>query len=222
MDEIVQSDWDVQVNVNWKRIDLDNLIVLHQGVVLNQHAFYFRMIYKTVNSLIDTGIMKHLVDNHLRRKRAIKIEESTKVLGLKELAFGFNIWLGFCFLSLVAFIMEMIIYSRRKAKTLKKIKFSKVYPTKVRKDFDVSCMILMNSKLKVYERFKIRKKNSTSQKFDQATNSEFNDIEIFLNVASECREDELDDLTNSIRGKSIKVKGKLKGMSRIVVIISEN
>lgn len=31
-----------------------------------------------------------------------------------------------------------------------------------------------------------------------------------------------DDLTNSIRGKSIKVKGKLKGMSRIVVIISEN
>jgi hypothetical protein len=157
MDQIVKSDWDVNVNVNWKHIDPASLIILHQGIVIQNRAFYFRMIYKTVNSLIDTGILKHIVDNHLRRKRAIKNEEATKVLSLDELHVGFNIWLGCCLIAFGAFMLEKLVLPRKKHKSVRKLKYVQIHPIAQSGDVDIECIFLENSREEIYKKFKAKK-----------------------------------------------------------------
>jgi len=89
-------------------------------------TFYFRMFNKIIDDLIPTGVMNHLIENHYTKKfRKIENDETEpKVLNYDDLSFGFNIWLGFCLISLVGFIAEHIYKLIR----TKKIKFAKVHP----------------------------------------------------------------------------------------------
>ena len=79
-----------------------------------------------INNLIPTGIMTHLIENFYTKKWKFKKSETEpKVLSLDDLLFGFNIWLGSCLVSFVAFVAEHGVgYIRRP----KKVKFAKVRP----------------------------------------------------------------------------------------------
>lgn len=116
LDLISQTSFNQIKNVSWNRIPD---IVVHtslQTFAFEKQAFYTRMMQKTVNSLVDTGIMKYLVDFYLNRVGYLKVFDIPKVLKLDDLEFGFNIWLAFCGFSLLAFMMEKIFKPVKKFK----------------------------------------------------------------------------------------------------------
>jgi hypothetical protein len=107
-----------------------------------QSAFYFRMIEQTTNRFIDTGVMNYLLKAFLKEKINIKKSgDPPKVLTLEDLSFGFNIWIGFCIISIVSFILESLfalLYIQWKRINIKKInRYAKIYPAKHVKDIKV-------------------------------------------------------------------------------------
>lgn len=119
---------------DWNRIS-DVLYTSHEAFVFFDLAFYFRMFKKTVDSLIDTGVMKYLTENYYSKKKEyIKASSTPKVLTVKALAFGFNIWLGVCGCSIAAFIAEISRGKWKKNVKVVKVKFAKVHPLMVKED----------------------------------------------------------------------------------------
>ncbi|CAG9801205.1 unnamed protein product [Chironomus riparius] len=97
--------------LNWYK--LDNIVVytFHDAFVFMDNAFYFRMYNKIINDFIPTGIMNHLITNfYIRKFDYEKIIEDPKVLNLADLAFGFNIWLCACLVSVFGFIAEHVTF----------------------------------------------------------------------------------------------------------------
>jgi len=93
---------------NWHQLD-DILYTSHDAFVFVQAAFYYRMFKKIVDMLIDTGIMKHYTENYFTKKvRLETLQSAPKVLCVNDLTFGFNIWLGFCCLSAIVFVAEIM------------------------------------------------------------------------------------------------------------------
>ena len=87
----------------------DKIYVSHEVFGFKQDAFYYSMFRKVINNLIDTGVMKYLSENYYSAKpKFLKVRVGPKVLRVGDLSFGFNIWLGFCILSFIAFIFEQI------------------------------------------------------------------------------------------------------------------
>lgn len=128
IEDIIQNELDEKVNPKWNQIEVKDIYVSHQAFIFQQHSFYFRMLHKTVNNLIDTGVVKYLLDNHLKRKKIVKLEDHARVLRLKDLLHGFNIWLGFCGISFVVFLVE-VLSKIKEHKKLNKLKYAKVHPS---------------------------------------------------------------------------------------------
>jgi len=98
-------------------------------------AFYTRMLMKIVDNLIPTGIMNYLIEVHYTRKwKFAKVGKAPQVLTLDDLAFGFNIWLGCCLLSLFGHVAEHLVRFVTKPK---KLKFAKVHPIDDKDDEEV-------------------------------------------------------------------------------------
>jgi len=94
---------------NWIKLR-DSFYVTHGSFALLQNAFYFKMIQETTNKLIDTGIVQQLLEDQLGKKINFKkLEQQPKVLELKDLSFGFNIWIGFCCISIFSFVLEILV-----------------------------------------------------------------------------------------------------------------
>ena len=83
----------------WNRFDED-FYTNRVAIVLQQSSFYFRMIKSVVDRLIDTGVVKYLARTRMKLKYPNPESEPT-VLSIDDLMFGFNIWLGFCGISLI-------------------------------------------------------------------------------------------------------------------------
>ncbi|CAG9806656.1 unnamed protein product [Chironomus riparius] len=156
IEDLLQSELDAEVNPMWNKIELENIYVAHQAFIFHQHSFSFRILFKTVNSLIDTGVIKHLTEDYLRQKKFLKIIESRKVLDLNDLSFGFIIWLGFCGISIAAFFFEFLKKPDR-VKPPRLFKFAKVhpylqnFPIKNAKKLKVLNQTFQNFKVKVRE-----------------------------------------------------------------------
>lgn len=120
-----------KIHDDWNRLEGTTFFVGYSTLTMFQSSFYFRMIELTTNHLIDTGIMAYLVEAIAQKKVNIKRpKDPLKVLKLKDLSFGFNIWFGFCCISVLSFVFEIL-----NAKLLKKCKKhtfgkfnAKVYP----------------------------------------------------------------------------------------------
>ena len=109
---------------------------LDTALVTSQDAFYFygaayytRMFMKIIDNLIPTGVMNYLIEEHYTRKwKFVKDEKGPKILTVNDLAFGFNIWLGSCFISILGFVVERFIKFMKKPV---KVKYAKVHPVKI-------------------------------------------------------------------------------------------
>lgn len=110
------AEYTKQQSDNWIKLK-DVMHVTHGGIVAKPNSFYFEMIEKTVHSLIDTGVMNYLIENHIGRKLTFrKPENEPKVLSINDLLFGFNIWLGFCVLSVICFFVEYLCWPGNRLK----------------------------------------------------------------------------------------------------------
>lgn len=101
---------------NWIKLE-EAMHVTHGSLVTQPNAFYFGMIEKIVDSLIDTGVIDYLIENDIGTKlKFTKPKSEPSVLNMGDLYFGFNIWLGFCVVSVFSFLVEQIGWPIRKFK----------------------------------------------------------------------------------------------------------
>ncbi|CAG9810205.1 unnamed protein product [Chironomus riparius] len=134
-------------NQKWNKLEDLELFTSQDVFYFYGAAYYTRMLVKVIESLIPTGIMNHLIEKYYTKKwKFPKIEKEPKVLTLDDLAFGFNIWLGCCLLSLVGHVAEHFVRFVRKPK---KLKFAKVHPINDEDDVDDISMpeLLMTFKI---------------------------------------------------------------------------
>jgi len=88
-----------------------------------------------IDDLIPTGVMNHLIEKYYTKTwKFAKVGKEPQILTLDDLAFGFNIWLGFCLLSLVGHVAEHLVRFITKPK---KLKFAKVHPINDEDDVEV-------------------------------------------------------------------------------------
>jgi len=108
------------------------------------------MFKKTVDRLIDTGVMIHLSNEHYTRKHSYyKVLDGPKVLSLDDVDFGFNIWFGFCLFSFLIFVIEnMSQRLKTKEKDRQKFKFAKVHPMTATVD-ELTCELKLTT-LKIF------------------------------------------------------------------------
>jgi hypothetical protein len=195
IEDLVQNELDSEAAPRWNKIDLENIFVSHQFFIFHQHSFYFRMLHKTVNTLIDTGIMNHLINNHLRQNKFVKVEEHAKVLNIKDLSYGFNIWLCCCSISIIAFIMEFVY--KLNVPTVKKVKFAKVHPDE--KSVENLKLVHEISK-ETIKKFKIKQIQSNDKKLSLAVESKVskNRVPNSQNLTSSVMTTKNDEIPGSI------------------------
>jgi len=146
MDEFYLNYYDTQFkqnNISWNKLNDFLVMRTFDAFTFIGSSFYFRMLNKVISNLIPTGIMSHLVENFYSKKIKFKrIGKDPKILNVDDLAFGFNIWLGFCAISVVAFVIELILGLKCCRKNLsfmvlkrklinRKMKFEKVHPVSI-------------------------------------------------------------------------------------------
>lgn len=130
-----------QENIKWNRLENVLLWRTFDAFTFKGSSFSYRMLNKVINDLIPTGIMNLLIEKYYTKKWTyLKVEKLPKVLDVDDLAFGFNIWLGFCGISGVSFLLEMIsrlkifkftIFMNTQSNNVKiwKYKSAKVHPS---------------------------------------------------------------------------------------------
>jgi hypothetical protein len=137
---------------DWNKMEDFVFYTTYDAFVFGECTHTFRMLHKTVNNLIPTGIMKYLIEEYYTKKWNFKKPESDpKVLDLNDLEFGFLIWLGFFPFSFLAFSVELCLKYRIRSK---KVKFAKIHPELSDPDDDLDSDL--NSEL--VEKFRIKKK----------------------------------------------------------------
>lgn len=131
VDELFQNELELRRSRNyfWNQLT-EPLYTSHEAVGMYQNSFAFRMFKKTVDRLIDTGVMSHLSNKHYTRKHTYyRVLDGPKVLSLDDVSFGFNIWFGFCLFSFLIFVIENLTkIIKTNEKDQKKYKYAKVYP----------------------------------------------------------------------------------------------
>ena len=105
-------------NIDWNRIGYRNMFTSQKVIAFHDHAFYFRMLKKTIDSMIDTGQMDNLVKiSYKRNLQSFGVTyNGPKVLAMSDLEFGFLIWVGCCCVSIIGFMIEQLFRLVKKTK----------------------------------------------------------------------------------------------------------
>ena len=150
----------------WNQLD-ERFFAVTIGIATLQSSFYFRIIKDTVDRLTDTGVIRHLINTRvLMLKKYPKDESEPKILSLEDLSYGFNIFLGFCLISGLIFIVELILGLKFCRKNMsfnhlrKKLRNTKIKFTKVKPMNTIECLIfarIPQENLDVLSKFRIRK-----------------------------------------------------------------
>jgi len=137
VDQIRQKDMLEQNNeYHWNQIDNEDSD--HLGIGTRGLGFYSAMIQKTVVSLIDTGIIKHLIDTRVMNIKIMpKNRFQQKSSSFQDVSIFFAFWMVFCGFSAVSFAIEYFLNTKtfngilkslfvRKDPKFLKFKFAKV------------------------------------------------------------------------------------------------
>ena len=102
----------------WNQIESQNSE--HYGIATYGLQFYSEMIQKTVVSLIDTGIVKHLIDTHVMNIVVKpKYRKQPEPSSFQDLLIIFVFWIVCCGFSTVAFAIENCFNTKIFNKVLK-------------------------------------------------------------------------------------------------------
>ncbi|KAL7010550.1 hypothetical protein ACKWTF_016912 [Chironomus riparius] len=103
---------------NWMQLKNFVLATSHGGFGMLFNSFYFDMIDETVNSLIESGIMKLIYESYIKQTVKKKISRvMCKVIGFEDLQIYFIMWSGFCCVSILCFIIEVLMRRESKSHT---------------------------------------------------------------------------------------------------------
>jgi hypothetical protein len=99
--------------------------------------FLSQVLYETIEKLIPSGIISHLIETHKQSYYQIAKEEEVNepsVFSLGDLDFGFYIWLPCVGVSILVFFGELIHFRffkkniKKSSPKLVEVKFAKVFP----------------------------------------------------------------------------------------------
>lgn len=156
MDDIYRNDLNSIKYIQWNQLKDIVMYTSSETVLFNQRAFYFRMMHKTINRLIDVGVIRHLVKTHLKKSKPPIVEKQPNVLNTSDLEFGFNVWLGFCGISITAFVLEVLYKLCCTSQKLRKCTYAKVHPLQTSNATDPKKIKVCN--VVNYNQFKVKKK----------------------------------------------------------------
>lgn len=182
----------------WNKLEDTVLWSSYDVFIFHGTAFYFRMFFKIIDKLIPTGVMDYLIKEHYTKKwKFQKSKKKPNVLNIDNLGFGFNIWLGFCMISFIGFMAELLSKRFRKPK---KIKYAKIYPSSEIETTEFSCLLGP----KLIKKFKI-KTNSESDE-EKVHEIFINDDNITILMAHRDQDDTTEDLIADFESLQLKQK----------------
>jgi len=125
--------------LKWNKLKNTVLFTSQDAFCFFGTTFYTRMLMNVIDDLIPTRVMNHLIEKYYtRRWKFATVGKEPQILTLDDLAFEFNIWLGFCLLSLVGHAAEHLV---RFVTNPKKLKFAKVHPINDEDDVEVGSIL---------------------------------------------------------------------------------
>ncbi|KAL7051756.1 hypothetical protein ACKWTF_004599 [Chironomus riparius] len=166
---------------NWTKLDDFIVFAFHETFFFFKECFYFRMFDRIIDDLIPTGIINHLIENNYTKPWEYdQPEVKPKVLTLDDLAFGFIIWLIFCLISFIGFIVEHIAVL-----VLKPIEsYAAVHPINPKLEDEV-CIgqittydIVKGINPELIEKFRVKKQAQAEVKNDLVATQIIEDIEL--------------------------------------------
>jgi len=133
------------------------------GFAFFPNNFFLKIAEKAVQHLTSAGIMFWSIENEIGVTYKFLTRKEPKRLTVQNLNFGFMIWLGFCGLSFMTFVGEVLYAKLKKLiihieiRTLKQLEL-KVRPVKIIKNVKRKRMRLNNVKqLKISKPLMVRK-----------------------------------------------------------------
>jgi hypothetical protein len=121
--------------LNWHQIPEYTFQVSQSGIAFHVNNFFFEIVDNIIHRLIPSGILEMKVQRCLSFIPKIVFRKRWAVLTIDRLSFGFNIWLGFCALSAIVFVCEILCWNIwRKVKKWREnqkpceMKFAKIHP----------------------------------------------------------------------------------------------
>jgi len=125
--------------IEWNKLKDKILFTNQDAFCFYGAAYYTRMLMKVIDNLIPTGIMNYWIEQQYTQKwKFAKVGKAPQVLKMDDLAFGFNIWLGCCLLTLVGHVAEHLVRFVTKPK---KVKYAKVHPIDDENHEEVECTL---------------------------------------------------------------------------------
>lgn len=110
---------------DWNRLKDFSIQVSQHGLSFCGNTFFFKVANKAVQRLTSAGIMQKMIDDRINALHKIKTRKKPKQLTVDSLRFGFEIWLGFCGLSTLVFLVEYLyVKLGRAAVAIKKFRES--------------------------------------------------------------------------------------------------
>lgn len=138
--------------IDWYKLKDINLLVSQVGFFFFPNNFFLQIIDESTQHLTSTGIMDRMVKILFKNRNEQKVTKKFKILTMKNLNFGFIIWLWSCFGTFVVFVIEIlfwIVLRRVKATLETSIKpqiFTKVYPMKYQENDKMLLQEILNEK----------------------------------------------------------------------------
>lgn len=86
----------------------EDVQIINVVIYFSKNFYLIDKIDATLNSLLSSGIVKHVVDKYvdLRYLKTRNVDKGPQKLTLKHLEGAFNIWIILCFVSITAFVFE--------------------------------------------------------------------------------------------------------------------
>lgn len=174
VDDIAKRMLEIKQENTWNQLKYP-FYVDHNAIGYRQTAYYAKILKDTVDRLIESGVMQFLIKTYIAHfKMYPKMPIEPNILNIYDLMFGFNIFLGFCGISGLAFVAELFLGLKIIRKNLnfdilkrkfhnRKVKNAKVHPMNT----IVSLICTKNHKLSsdLIEKFKKEQKLPESVEF---------------------------------------------------------
>lgn len=108
------NSWNNYNFAHWNQLENFAIQVSELGLAFCANTFFFRIAENAIQKLTSAGIMYWLFDDEIKDSSKFQAQKNPKKLTIESLSFGFEIWFGFCGLSVAAFVGEILLVKLKK------------------------------------------------------------------------------------------------------------